>query len=263
MSKDPAVLFYSGDFLNGCSDLTMEERGQYITLLCIQHQKGRLTAKNIQLSCGKVSDDVMAKFKIDENGLFYNERMESEAEKRSKYCESRRKNKEKPKQYEHMSNICKTYDEHMIQHMSLHMENENENINRDIIKDDIVIKKGKNIFEKIPETWQPILKEWVDYRNSIKKKLPNIEKTFNQLLKLSNNDLQTATHIIDQSIANGWQGLFEIKQTNQNGTKPTIAERARQSREQAARELANPIVIDPTTDFFSLPKARTDESRKP
>jgi len=53
-------------------------------------------------------------------------------------------------------------------------------------------------------------------------------------------------------------------QQNQNyGIKPTIAERARASREQAARELANPIVIDPTTDFFSLPKARTDESGKP
>lgn len=52
-------------------------------------------------------------------------------------------------------------------------------------------------------------------------------------------------------------------QQNQNyGIKPTIAERARASREQAARELANPIVIDPTTDFFSLPKARTDESGK-
>jgi len=52
-------------------------------------------------------------------------------------------------------------------------------------------------------------------------------------------------------------------QQNQNyGIKPTIAERARASREQAARELANPIIIDPNTDFFSLPKARTDESGK-
>jgi len=56
----------------------------------------------------------------------------------------------------------------------------------------------------------------------------------------------------------------KTNQQNQNyGIKPTIAERARASREQAARELANPIVIDPTTDFFSLPKARTDESGKP
>ena len=47
-------------------------------------------------------------------------------------------------------------------------------------------------------------------------------------------------------------------QQNQYGIKPTIAERARQSREQAARELATPIIIDPNTDFFSLPPAKTD-----
>ena len=257
MGKDPAVLFYSGDFLNGCSDLTMEERGQYITLLCIQHQKGRLSAKNILLSVGTVSDDVMAKFKKDENGLFYNERMENEAEKRSKYCESRRKNKDKKTYDKHMTNICETYDEHM----SLHMENENENRNKDI-NDNLNGKKTKNQnFDFAPILWHPILKEWIEYRKSIKKKLPDIRKTFEQIVKLSDNNIETAQKIIDQSIANGWQGLFELKQStqqNQYGTKPTIAERARQSREQAARELATPIIIDPNTDFFSLPPAKTD-----
>ena len=42
MERDPAFLFYSSDFLSGIADLNMEERGQYITLLCVQHQKGRL-----------------------------------------------------------------------------------------------------------------------------------------------------------------------------------------------------------------------------
>ena len=70
--KDPAFLFYSSDFLNGVVDLTMEERGQYITLLCLNHQKGELTEKTIRLSVGSVSVDVLAKFKQDENGLLYN-----------------------------------------------------------------------------------------------------------------------------------------------------------------------------------------------
>ena len=69
--KDPAILFYTGDFLNGCTDLTFEERGQYITLLCLQHQKGHLSEKTIRLSVGSVSVDVMAKFLKDETGLFF------------------------------------------------------------------------------------------------------------------------------------------------------------------------------------------------
>jgi len=85
--KDPAFLFYSSDFLTGVAGLTMEERGQYITLLCLQHQKGRLSEKTCRLALGLQcltdAQDVMAKFSIDENGLYYNNRLEIEIEKRA------------------------------------------------------------------------------------------------------------------------------------------------------------------------------------
>ena len=90
--KDPAYLFYSSDFLTGCASLTMEERGQYITLLCLEHQLGRLSEKTIRLSVGSVSVDVLAKFKQDDNGLLYNERLEIEIEKRSNFIDTRRTN---------------------------------------------------------------------------------------------------------------------------------------------------------------------------
>ena len=90
--KDPAYLFYPSDFLTGCASLTMEERGQYITLLCLEHQLGRLSEKTIRLSVGSVSVDVLAKFKQDENGLLYNERLEIEIEKRSNFIDTRRNN---------------------------------------------------------------------------------------------------------------------------------------------------------------------------
>lgn len=90
MSKDPAFLFYSQDFLTGVSDLTMEERGQYITLLAIQHQKGRLSRKAVALAVGNTTADVMAKFEEDENGLFFNKRLEDEAFKRKEYSDKQR-----------------------------------------------------------------------------------------------------------------------------------------------------------------------------
>ena len=92
MAKDPAVLFYTNDFLTGCAGLTMEERGQYITLLCLQHQQGHISEKTCRLTVGSVSVDVLAKFKKDENGLFFNERMEIEIDKRRNYEETKRLN---------------------------------------------------------------------------------------------------------------------------------------------------------------------------
>lgn len=90
MSKDPAFLFYSSDFLSGISDLTMEERGQYITLLCLQHQKGHLSDKLIRLSLGNATADVLHKFSIDENGCYYSKRLDIEIEKRAKHSEKQR-----------------------------------------------------------------------------------------------------------------------------------------------------------------------------
>lgn len=93
MTKDPAFLFYSSDFLTGVSDLTMVERGQFITLLCLQHQKGHLTEKVMRLQCGGIPNaDVLAKFRIDENGLYYNERIEQERDRRSKHSAKQREN---------------------------------------------------------------------------------------------------------------------------------------------------------------------------
>jgi hypothetical protein len=51
-----------------------------------------LSEKTIRLSVGSVSVDVLAKFKQDENGLLYNERLEIEIEKRSNFINTRRTN---------------------------------------------------------------------------------------------------------------------------------------------------------------------------
>lgn len=131
MAKDPAILFYTSDFLSGVMDLDMEERGQYITLLCAQHQKGHLSEKTIRLLVGSVSVSVFEKFEKDDLGLFFNRRMDEEINKRLRFIDSRVNNgslggrPKKPKQ-----NL-------MVNHMPNHMpnlsedENENENENRD------------------------------------------------------------------------------------------------------------------------------------
>jgi hypothetical protein len=139
MAKDPAFLFYSSDFLNGVADLTMEERGQFITLLCLQHQKGTLTDKTIRLSLGSVSVDVLSKFTKDKNGNFYNDRLSEEIEKRIQFTESRRNNGSKggrPKNNTKPIGLAK--------HNLMEDVNENEN-------EDIIINKSKCTFEQVYE----------------------------------------------------------------------------------------------------------------
>lgn len=128
MPKDPAFLFYSSDFLTGVQDLTMEERGQYITLLCLHHQKGRLNAKMIQLAChGNATADVLAKFRQDEHGLYYHPRLEEEAEKRRAHGEKQREKAAK------RWNKCQTdttaHATASAMAMPLENENEDESIN--------------------------------------------------------------------------------------------------------------------------------------
>lgn len=146
--KDPAFLFYSSDFLSGTMLMTDEEVGQYIRLLCLQHQKGHLKEKDILNICKTHNEEIFSKFKIDEEGNYYNERLETEINKRKAYSESRRNNRKKKEEKttyeEDMKNICNSYEKHM--------ENENININKNIniIKNNSKRdSKGKKEEEKI------------------------------------------------------------------------------------------------------------------
>ncbi len=85
MGKDPAFLFYSSDFLLGTLVMSFEDKGKYITLLSYMHHNGRINEDTIKLLVGEISDNLKLKFRIDEDGLWYNERLEEEMEKRRKF----------------------------------------------------------------------------------------------------------------------------------------------------------------------------------
>jgi len=125
MAKDPAILFYTSDFLTGTLLMNFEEKGLYIHLLCIQHQLGGIPEKDMINIC-KSYDAVMIKFEKCDDGKFRNKRMSEEIEKRVNYSKSRSLNK---KGKHHMKIISSSYEDHMDN------ENENENINK--------IDKGK------------------------------------------------------------------------------------------------------------------------
>ena len=105
MGKDPALLFYSGDFLVGTMTMTMEQKGKYITLLCLQHQQGFLTEEDMKEHLEDTDIKVFNKFEKSADGKYFNIRLKEEADRRKSYSESRRNNR--------MKNISKSYDKHM------------------------------------------------------------------------------------------------------------------------------------------------------
>lgn len=123
MAKDPAILFYTSDFLTGTLTMTDEETGKYIKLLCLQHQKSFLTLHDMKFVCKGEDNVVFSKFKEFEPGKFINETMKKHAEARKSYSESRKNNRLK----KDMNKICYTYDEHMVNVIVIEDVNEIEN----------------------------------------------------------------------------------------------------------------------------------------
>lgn len=222
MNKDPAFLFYASDFLTGVADLTFEERGQYITLLCIQHQKGHFPEKTcrIVLSIDSVNDikDVIKKFVQDENGDYYNKRLESEIQKRSKSAEASRKNGEKggrPKKTKNNPNHNQEETDRLLigYPKSNLSENENENIiiNKDI--DNIINNYTTNEALKI-ELFEHIKMK------KIKKAAVTVHATklcLSKLDKLSCNDSEKIK-IVQNSIMSAWTSFFPLRDSDRTGT---------------------------------------------
>jgi hypothetical protein len=164
MAKDPAVLFYTSDFLSGTFTMDNEQVGKYIRLLCLQHQKGKLSEKDMLSICKAYDNEIWDKFKI-EDGLYYNDRMYNETIRRQKFSESRRNNAKSPKK--------ESTSEAYAQHMETETENKtitiNENINIDF--------------------------EW--FWNDYDKKVGDKQKLKKKWIKLTDEERQNAMNYLD------------------------------------------------------------------
>lgn len=133
MAKDPAFLFYTSDFLVGTITMTHEQVGIYIRLLCLQHQKGKLTEQDMVHFGATNHSVILEKFNC-EDGCYYNERLSYESEKRKKHSEHQKMNAKKRWQCQtdakSMPNVC----DGNAMAMPLENENENENVIENVLK---------------------------------------------------------------------------------------------------------------------------------
>jgi uncharacterized protein YdaU (DUF1376 family) len=83
---------------------------------------------------------------------------------------------------------------------------------------EITFPFDSDVFKKYWSLWLEFKKEQFNF--TYKSKI-SIQATLNELVKLSNGQEQTAIKIIEQSIAKGWQGFFQIKNENNGNTSYT------------------------------------------
>ena len=213
MAKDPAVLFYTSDFLSGTFTMTNEQVGKYIRLLCLQHQKGKLSEKDMLSICSAYDVDIWDKFKI-EDGSFINERMYNEAIRRQKFSESRRNNAKSPKN----DSTSKAY--------ALHMETETETIT----ENKTINKTKAKIHDWQFEQW------WLLYDYKISK--DKAQKSWNKLNEQEKDlALQTVTLYVESTPDKSFrkhpttylnQKSFNDEIINRNATtsyKPNVSQR--------------------------------------
>lgn len=249
--KDPAFLFYPGDWNLGTIHLTTLEKGAYLELLVLQFAKDKFTeaqAKHmLNGSFELVWSNLKDKFKTD--GIFYwNERLQIEKEKRKTFTESRRNNGLAKK---NKGNSVKNNQEHMDKHMGEHMEDENKySISIEEKLEKMIVKEMMAIWMKIKPRYK--LDEGLDftacldiaYRIGIEL---GIEKS--KIILLSNT-----TNLNDLLILQKWEEYLNFIVTDNYLNSLTISGVANKKNWHS---LLNKIEYKPNED-----KERLSESKR-
>ena len=184
MSKDPAFLFYPGDYLRDTQVLSEESQVAYDRIMCEHMRNICITQQRLKFFIKRLNDDqqeeIMSVLEESADGFQIPWVAES-ITKRKAYSESRRKNRAS-KSNKHMSNISSSY--------VSHMENENENVN------DIIIQT-KNQDEKNKVEIFPTFEDfWNQYDKKVGK--PKCQKIWKQIRQ---TDRESIVDHLDKYIA--------------------------------------------------------------
>lgn len=224
MAKDPAFLFYPGDYLRDTQCLSEKAQVAYDRIMC-EHMRNickdvskiGITKDKLNFFIKRLNDDEkndLMSVLVKSGDIYQIEWVALSICKRKNYSDNRANNRRR-KNKTHM----KTYDDHMEN------ENENEDVNEyEDVNTNGETKKNNNMStakdtEDIPLPFQgpafaEIWKEWLQNRKEarIKNYTPTgLRRLFKWLSETAAGDEVVAIQIVEQSLTKGWQGLFELK----------------------------------------------------
>jgi hypothetical protein len=191
--KDPAFLFYPGDYLRDTQCFSEKTQVAYDRIICEHMRNIHITQQQLNFFTKKLSqeelNELLMALKFTDKGYQIDWVAES-IRKRRIYGDSRRKNRLKAKK--DMNNICKSHDEHM--------ENENENEEYNKNKKEYEERKEK-VFAPLkiltPSNAEILYDEIIDFfSEDLKPKTPGQKSEWIDILdKLMRIDLQTPEKI--------------------------------------------------------------------
>ena len=184
MAKDPAFLFYPGDYLRDTQTLSENAQVSYDRIMCEHMRNICITQQQLKFFTKRLTED-----EVDElmftltkiNGGYQIEWVAESISKRKAYSESRRKNRLKKD-----TNISLSYDEHM--------ENENVYVINNINNKGI----AKNILDLSVQIHNLNDDEKKDRGQAFYKTMVN-DKSWQDLIKMSNK--LTADYKLELKIA--------------------------------------------------------------
>lgn len=103
-------------------------------------------------------------------------------------------------------------------------DNVNDNDKKEIELSNDNPKKKSFDLSFIATEYMEAFQEWLDYKKARKETYQTqigVKKCYSHLLNLCNNNPDTAKQIVNQSIANNWAGLFELKTLGKVSAHPT------------------------------------------
>ena len=221
--KSPAFMFYADDFLAGTMELSQEEVGQFIRLLCHQWNRGSIpvaTEKQQRLTGGCVSVDVLAKFKLYDDGELRNERLEEVRSERDRFlqqqAEKGRKSAELRKQaLTVVQPDTQPETNHGSTAVEIRLQPESNSPSPSPKKERQTVRSEWELIPgvELPDCFRTqncleATKLWLQYKTEKRETYKKTGLTMT-LTKWSNEftpaELPSA---IERSIANGWKGLY-------------------------------------------------------
>ena len=226
MAKDPAFLFYSQDFYTGVATLNWEDRGKFISILCLMHQQGRMKEETIRFLVGSISDNLKSKFSIDEKGLWFNKRLEDEATKRNNFTESRRINGLSGGRPKSKKPNAKPNQNHKDKHTDNRMEDENVNDNESINnnKNEFDFSKpdidgDELVFPIDTKPARELWAKWKEYRYKEHGQRYGMMGEQADLKRFNQMTYPQMEQSILSAMANKWKNLYPEQNKGRNGTR--------------------------------------------
>jgi hypothetical protein len=249
MAKElPYFKFYINDWLTGnVTLLDMETQGVFINVCVLFWSR----------DCDLKIDDLFERFKKKDRKY-----LEKLIEKKIicvenknisiKFLEKQQENFKKLTET-NKKNVEKRYETQQNQHSNSTTENVSvyniDKIREDKSKGDKRREDNKENYDFIEKDFLETFSTWIKYKSDRKEKYKSIESEksfYNKLLKLSNNDPVTAFEIVEQSMANNWAGIFELKNNNQNGNQQQNTNKRKANLDELSH-LTNRVLQQPFT----------------